>query len=155
MNKYNSRFYSKFISVLKFIFLFVTCILAAIILVWPFWKFSTSLPKVYTSIILAVIFAFLLYLIIKKIIRSNKKNVLKFFVNLVVILGGLAFSIYFVLFDKKMSALIIFLSMIFMQFCLLNMRFYNSAFSISASKNDKKSSIISSGTSVKSGTPFI
>lgn len=102
-------FSNHFISILKILLLFVVCILTSIVLVWPFWKFSTVLPSVYTIAVLTVIFALVLFLIIRKIIHSNKFSVIKFFVNLAFIAAGLFFTVYFVLFDKKLLALLIFI----------------------------------------------
>ena len=105
----NNYFSNKFLSVFKIILLFAVCILTSIILVWPFWKFSTALPSAYTIVVLSVIAVFLIYLIIKKIIHSNKRSVIKVFVNLLVIFAGLFFTVYFVLIDKKLISLLFFI----------------------------------------------
>ena len=75
-------FSNGFFSILKIILLFAACIFTSIIIVWPFWKFSTALPKAYTIAVLSVISIFLLFLIIKKVIHSKKSSVIKVFVNL-------------------------------------------------------------------------
>ncbi len=100
---------NKFFSILKIILLFVVCILTSIILVWPFWKFSTALPSAYTIVVLSVIAIFLIYLITKKILHSKKRTVIKVFVNLAVIFAGIFFTVFFVLTDKKLISLLLFI----------------------------------------------
>jgi len=107
-----SSFLNKLLSVLKIFFLFAVCILSSIIIVWPLWKFSTSLPKAYTILILSLIFLFILYSIIKAIIRSKKITVLKIFINLIILAAGIFFTVYFVLFGKRLIALLIFILML-------------------------------------------
>ncbi|MCQ2591823.1 MAG: hypothetical protein MJ188_03475 [Treponema sp.] len=112
MKKEFSSFKKSLFSILKFILLIAVCISASIVLVWPLWKFSTSLPKVYTALVLSILAAALLFFLIRKIIKSNKISVIKFAVNLVTVFAGLFFSIRFVIFEKKLIALIIFLGAI-------------------------------------------
>ncbi len=100
---------NKFFSILKIILLFVVCILTSIILVWPFWKFSTALPSAYTIVVLSLIALFLIYLITKKILHSKKRTVIKVFVNLAVIFAGIFFTVFFVLTDKKLISLLLFI----------------------------------------------
>ncbi len=102
-------FSNGFFSILKIILLFAACIFTSIIIVWPFWKFSTALPKAYTIAVLSVISIFLLFLIIKKVIHSKKSSVIKVFVNLALICAGLFFTVRFVLLDKKAIGLLLFL----------------------------------------------
>lgn len=105
----NSFLSNKLFSILKIFLLFVVCILTSIILVWPFWKFSTALPSAYTIVVLSVIAIVLIYLITKKIIHSKKRTVIKVFVNLVVIFAGIFFTVFFVLTDKKLISLLLFI----------------------------------------------
>lgn len=105
-NKTSSTIKNKTLSVLKFILLAAACVFASIILVWPLWKFSTEAPKIYTIITLSLISCFLIYLIIKKIRKCNWKSVLKFFVILLLFAAGLFFTVKFVLYDKKLLALL-------------------------------------------------
>lgn len=100
---------NKLFSILKIILLFVVCILTSIILVWPFWKFSTALPSAYTIVVLSLIALFLIYLITKKILHSKKRTVIKVFVNLAVIFAGIFFTVFFVLTDKKLISLLLFI----------------------------------------------
>lgn len=105
----NNFLSNKLFSILKIILLFVVCILTSIILVWPFWKFSTALPSAYTIVVLSVIAIFLIYLITKKILHSKKRTVIKVFVNLAVIFAGIFFTVFFVLTDKKLISLLLFI----------------------------------------------
>jgi hypothetical protein len=100
---------NKLFSILKIFLLFVVCILTSIILVWPFWKFSTALPSAYTIVVLSVIAIFLIYLTTKKILHSKKRSVIKVFVNLAVIFAGIFFTVFFVLTDKKLLSLLLFI----------------------------------------------
>ncbi len=105
----NNFLSNKLFSILKIILLFVVCILTSIILVWPFWKFSTALPSAYTIVVLSVIAIFLIYLTTKKILHSKKRSVIKVFVNLAVIFAGIFFTVFFVLTDKKLLSLLLFI----------------------------------------------
>lgn len=106
MNKKISSFF-------KFLLLSVLCVGASILLVWPFWKFSTGYPKVYTIVVLSLLGLFLLYLIINKIRKTEIIKTITFFVNFLIIAAGIVFSVKFVFLEKKLLSLFIFLATIF------------------------------------------
>ena len=58
---------------LRIILLIAACIGATIVLVFPLWKFSTAAPRIYTITVLILSAAFLLYLIVRKIISKKRK----------------------------------------------------------------------------------
>lgn len=64
----------KFINFLRILILILACIAASVVIVFPLWKFSTSAPKVYTIVVLSLSAAFIIYLIVRKIIRKNKNQ---------------------------------------------------------------------------------
>lgn len=112
MSKDNpSQFKNKILSISKFLLLITFCVLASIVLVWPLWKISTGAPKIYTAVVLSLLGIGVIVFIVSKIRKSNWLSVLKFFVNLLIIGAGLFFSVKYVLFEKKLIALICFISM--------------------------------------------
>ncbi len=68
MKKINSTI--KKISIILLVILL--CALSSLLIVWPLWKFSTSAPKMYTITVLAISFALIIFLIIRRI--KNKKS---------------------------------------------------------------------------------
>ncbi len=106
--QHHSETGSHLISVLRFILLITICIISSLILVWPLWKFSTSLPKVYTIIVLTILGAALIFLAVKKIIKSKAISVIRFFVNLAIIFATLIFSVRFIIGGNRIIGLIIF-----------------------------------------------
>ena len=64
---------SKLLNVLKFIVLIAGCLGLSFIIIWPLWKFATSLPNVYTFTILTLMSAAFIAYIIRRIIRHAKK----------------------------------------------------------------------------------
>ena len=108
-DKHSSLTKNSFFSVLRFFLLVILCISASVILVWPLWKFSLSFPKIYTITILTLAGIAAIFLIINKIRKSNIRSVIKFLVNLLIILFGSIFSIKLVLIEKKLIALGVFI----------------------------------------------
>ncbi len=106
--KSNHKSASAFFSFLNLLFLIAACVLFSAVLVWPLWKFSTSLPKVYTVLILVLLGAVILYFSIKKIIKSNKISVIKFFSNLIVILLALVFSFLLIISGQRIPGILVF-----------------------------------------------
>ena len=103
---------NKFLSVLRFFLLIFLCVSASVILVWPLWKFSISLPKVYTITVLALLGIAFIYFCANKIRKSKLSSVIKFFGNFLLTCAGLFFSIKLVLVEKKLLALIVLFSSI-------------------------------------------
>lgn len=109
-NKNRSGAQRHFSSVLRVFLLIALCVASSLILVWPLWKFSTSFPKIYTVIVLALIGGAAVFLAAKKIIKSDKIAVIRFFINLILIALTLFFCVKFILDGSRIIGLIIFLT---------------------------------------------
>lgn len=103
---YSGGFRKNFFSFLKVIALIVMCVGISILIVWPLWKFSTALPKAFTLIVIIAVIDLLLFLIIKKIIKTPVINTVQFFSNMILICGGLFFTVRFLLFQNRLFALL-------------------------------------------------
>lgn len=109
-NKNRSGAQRHFSSVLRVFLLIALCVASSLILVWPLWKFSTSFPKIYTVIVLALIGGAAVFFAAKKIIKSDKIAVIRFFINLILIALTLFFCVKFILDGSRIIGLIIFLA---------------------------------------------
>lgn len=109
-NKNRSGAQRHFSSVVRVFLLIALCVASSLILVWPLWKFSTSFPKIYTVIVLALIGGAAVFLAAKKIIKSDKIAVIRFFINLILIALTLFFCVKFILDGSRIIGLIIFLA---------------------------------------------
>ena len=61
-----------FLTFLRILLLIAACVLAAVVLVYPLWKFAISAPGVYTVVVLILIALFLIFLIVRKIMIKIK-----------------------------------------------------------------------------------
>lgn len=109
-NKNRSGAQRHFSSVLRVFLLIALCVASSLILVWPLWKFSTSFPKIYTVIVLAFIGGAAVFFAAKKIIKSDKIAVIRFFINLILIALTVFFCVKFILDGSRIIGLIIFLA---------------------------------------------
>ena len=64
---------SKLLNFLKFLLLIAACFGLTFIVVWPLWKFATSLPNIYTITILTFIAVGLILSVVKGIKKHVKK----------------------------------------------------------------------------------
>lgn len=64
---------TKLLNFFKFLLLIIGTFGLAFIIVWPLWKFATTLPSVYTIVVLVLIALFFIYLIVKGIRKHVKK----------------------------------------------------------------------------------
>lgn len=59
----------------KILILLAACLIIALIIVWPLWKFATEAPKVYTAVILGIVLLLIIFAIVKKVMsRVKTKN---------------------------------------------------------------------------------
>lgn len=98
---------SSLLNFLRVILLIGICLISAFLIVWPLWKFSTSLSKIYTIVILTLITAFILYLILTKIRKCKPVKIFQLFINLIILISGICISIFLTLNLKRVLALII------------------------------------------------
>lgn len=60
----------------KILILIAACLLIALVIVWPLWKFATEAPKVYTAVVLGIVLLLIIYAIVKKVmsrVKTSKK----------------------------------------------------------------------------------
>lgn len=96
-----------FLNFLRVFLLIIVCLAIALLIVWPLWKISTTYSNLYTIIVLAFVFLAFLYLIISKIRKTPLLKTLRFIVNILIIIFGLIFSVYFVLNLNRLIAVLI------------------------------------------------
>lgn len=101
-----------FLNFLRVFLLIIICLAIALLIVWPLWKISTTYSNLYTIIVLAFVFLAFLYLIISKIHKTPLLKTLRFTVNILIIILGLIFSVYFVLNLNRLIAVLIILATI-------------------------------------------
>lgn len=63
---------NKLITFLRILILIAACVLAAVILVFPLWKFAVAAPRVYTAVVLILLALFIVFLIVRKIMAGAK-----------------------------------------------------------------------------------
>ena len=102
--KQNNKNSSQFFNILL-ITLF--CVLLSFLLVWPLWKFATVASSIYTILCLILIASGCLYLIIRKIKKTPLKKNIKIILFFLILIAGLSFSIYFLIFGKRFIALVV------------------------------------------------
>lgn len=117
-NSSNQFFYILLITIL--------CVLFSFALVWPMWKFATSFSSAYTIICLLIIFAGLLFLIIRKIIHTPLRKAICFFIYFLTVSLGLFLSIFFLLAGKRFAALIVLIitTIIFILLKIINKKLF-------------------------------
>jgi glycopeptide antibiotics resistance protein len=52
--------------------LIAACVIAAVVLVFPLWKFAVAAPKIYTAVVLILLVLFIIFLITRKLINTIK-----------------------------------------------------------------------------------
>ncbi|MBR5646963.1 MAG: hypothetical protein IKX23_10030 [Treponema sp.] len=112
MNNYKSNLKSKLLGILKFAVLIISCIAASFVFVWPLWKFSTGVPKIYTIIVLILLCSAVIYFAVKKIIKTPIKKTIQFFVNLALLASGFYLSIKSVFDERQLLSILILVIMI-------------------------------------------
>nr|WP_180486023.1 hypothetical protein [Treponema socranskii] len=61
-------------------------------LTFPLWRFATSLPSVYTAVVLVFLGGYILYKIVAAVKKSTRKTVLCAALDIVIIASGLTAS---------------------------------------------------------------
>ncbi|MCR5435889.1 MAG: hypothetical protein K6E97_02355 [Treponema sp.] len=112
MNNSKTNIKSTFFNTLKFILLIISCIAAAVIFVWPLWKFATGVPKIYTVIVLLLLCGALIYFAVRKIMKTPVKKTIQFFINLALIVSGFSLSIKSVFDERQLLSILILVIMI-------------------------------------------
>lgn len=95
-----------FSSIGKISLLLILCAVLGGAFVFPLWKFATAAPEIYTAAALSIIFFLVLFLLIKRIKKNGIKNFLIHFSKILVTLAGISGCICFVIYGKRIFALI-------------------------------------------------
>lgn len=90
----------------KIILLALVCLASAFVFVFPLWKWALASPEGYSVFLLIVAALFAIYLIYRNIRKNGIRKFLTGFLKLAVIAAGIFFCIYFVLNQKRISALV-------------------------------------------------
>ena len=81
-----------FSSAAKAVALVALCALVGGSLTFPLWRFATSLPSVYTAVVLVFLGGYILYKIVAAVKKSTRKTVLCAALDIVIIASGLTAS---------------------------------------------------------------
>lgn len=111
---------SSLLNLFRILLLITGCLAIAFLIVWPLWKFSTTLSSVYTVIVLTVITFFILFLLFSKLKKTKPIKIAHFFTNLVLIFAGISMAIYFILSLHRILALAVILILIILEIFINN-----------------------------------
>lgn len=93
-----------FSSAIKVLLLLVFCTLLGASIVYPLWNFATKAPQVYTVSILVLIGAILIFLLVKKILKSGAKSVFLHLLRIAIIAAGICGAVVLVLYEMRLLA---------------------------------------------------
>jgi len=99
-------------SILVFLALLAVCVGVGSCIVWPLWRLADSDPKLYSLIFACLASLALAWLVFSACRRAYKRNARAFFLSLagiVILVAGLAGSVYLVLEWKRIPAGIVLL----------------------------------------------
>lgn len=71
MSKLALKIKEFFLNILKVLGLVVFCLAVGFAVVFPLWKFAVSAPRVYKFFVLSVIFAVVVFCVVRKILRKK------------------------------------------------------------------------------------
>ena len=94
-----------FSSAAKAAALVALCALVGGSLTFPLWRFATSLPSVYTAVVLSLFAAYVVYKIAHAIKKSTRKTVLCIVFNIVIIASGLTAAVALVFAGARFIAI--------------------------------------------------
>ncbi|WP_315324596.1 hypothetical protein [Treponema socranskii] len=94
-----------FSSAAKAVALVALCALVGGSLTFPLWRFATSLPSVYTAVVLVFLGGYILYKIVAAVKKSTRKTVLCAALDIVIIASGLTASIALVFAGARFIAI--------------------------------------------------
>lgn len=106
LKKVLTGYKKSFFSFVKIFIIVALCMTLAFAIVFPLWKFATSLPKVYTYCILTFLALAAIFLIAKAIKKNSLKTVLLTFLNILIITIGSVLCVFFVFIGYRFYALI-------------------------------------------------
>ncbi len=94
-----------FSSAAKAAALIVLCVLVGCALTFPLWRFATSLPCVYTAVVLTLFAAYIFYKIARAIKKSTRKTTLCVLLDIVIIASGLTAAVALVFAGARFIAI--------------------------------------------------
>jgi len=94
-----------FSSAAKAVALIVLCVLVGCALTFPLWRFATSLPCVYTAVVLTLFAAYIFYKIARAIKKSTRKTTLCVLLDIVIIASGLTAAVALVFAGARFIAI--------------------------------------------------
>ncbi|MCR5495554.1 MAG: hypothetical protein K6F15_07960 [Treponema sp.] len=112
-----------FFTAIKIIILVILCLLSGFIISFPFWKFATTNPKMYTICALSLISIFAIFYIVKNFRAMSVKKAAKILINFFIIAAGTAGIIILILNELRIISLLLLLAILFLCF-LTNMLLY-------------------------------
>ena len=106
LKKVLAGYKKSFFSFVKILIITALCTTLAFAIVFPLWKFATSMPKAYTYCILTLLALAAIFLIAKAIKKNSLKTVLHTFLNILTTAAGAVFCIFFIFIGYRFYALI-------------------------------------------------
>ena len=94
-----------FLTAAKAAGLIVVCALAGFVITLPLWRFATSLPSVYTALVLVFLGGYILYKIVAAVKKSTRKRTLCFVLHTVIIASGLTAAVALVFAGARFIAI--------------------------------------------------
>lgn len=101
---------------LRILALILISILAVSVIIFPLWAFAENLPKVYTILSLSLIFFWIIFKIVKICLKTKPLKLLKIFITIAFIAGGIIVFVLEVLNEKRLLAFLILFASIILSF---------------------------------------
>lgn len=101
---------------LRILALILISILTVSVIIFPLWAFAENLPKVYTILSLSLIFFWIIFKIVKICLKTKPLKLLKIFITIAFIAGGIIVFVLEVLNEKRLLAFLILFASIILSF---------------------------------------
>ena len=101
---------------LRILALILISIATVSVIIFPLWAFAENLPKVYTILSLSLIFFWIIFKIVKICLKTKPLKLLKIFITIAFIAGGIIVFVLEVLNEKRILAFLILFASIILSF---------------------------------------
>ncbi len=101
---------------LRILALILISIVTVSVIIFPLWAFAENLPKVYTILSLSLIFFWIIFKIVKICLKTKPLKLLKIFITIAFIAGGIIVFVLEVLNEKRILAFLILFASIILSF---------------------------------------
>lgn len=101
---------------LRILALILISIATVSVIIFPLWAFAENLPKVYTILSLSLIFFWIIFKIVKICLKTKPLKLLKIFITIAFIAGGIIVFVLEVLNEKRLLAFLILFASIILSF---------------------------------------